>query len=109
MNDLFLQDIIYLRNTLNFSNPEHVEYFKNYVLQMFSKRWFADAYKNDNGVVGVKTKWDNKKIDATSGVRADRGSHTAGSGSSAVKDKADREAANRRAAPGGYTPKLKRA
>lgn len=109
MNDLFLQDIIYLRNALNFSNPEHVEYFKNYVLQMFSKKWFADVYKNKEGNVGVKTKWNNEKIDKTSGVRADRTTHTAGAGSSANKDKADRESANRRAAPGGYASKLKRA
>ena len=109
MNDLFLQDIIYLRNSLNFSNPEHVEYFKNYVLQMFAERFYADVYKNKQGNVGVKTKWNNKKIDKTSGVRADRGSYTAGSGSSAVKDKADRETAKRLASPGGYASKLKRA
>ena len=109
MNDLFLQDIIYLRNALNFSNPEHVEDFKNYVLQMFANKSYADVYKNNEGNVGVKTKWTNQKIDKTSGKIASRLDHTAGSGSSANKDKADRESANRRAATGGYAAKLKRA
>lgn len=89
--DLFID---FMAN-INFSNKEDIQMFKKLVYQLFSEklqlfgRYYADAYKNENGTVGVGTRNNTEWIKEKQGILHSHLDHTTGTGKTRTKDIAD--------------------